>query len=362
MSKQDKFRQPPARTYTELKGRPVILDSWGRSGASQEKHAEPKFYRISEADLARRLEVNSDLIAVATPHLKMISDLLVGVAHVAYITDATGVVLQSRGNEDLRSKFRLQPGYDWCEARMGTNGAGTALACGEEIAVIGPEHYLDAFENCTCTAAPIRDASGKIVGAIDVTSGVDDGSTERLLLVRYVARMIGREIAQRQEAQQFSALELKEFPPTVTRTRILIVEDNPDLRYLLQHVLQDHQFEVAMANNGFEALRKLRHFLADVIVTDIFMPDKDGIETIQEVRQHYPKIKIVAISGGPSGSARIDYLAQAKEFGADAVLRKPFSPFDLVKTLENVVADAVLRPLRRDRQHLRDVPTIKDSD
>ena len=338
---ESRLVQPVARSRAELQGRAVIFDSWRRSSAAgRERSSAPQFRRVSDDELSQRMASNADLLAVAAPHVKRLSAML-NVPHVVYVTDAEGIVLDSRGDPDIMSRFSLSPGYDWCEARMGTNGAGTALACGAPVAVIGPEHFSAEFQDCTCTAAPIRGSNGRIVGAIDVSSGVGHGSAERVLLVAYVAEQIERELAYRCEKRQFSELWRT---PKEDGPRVLIIEDNPDLRSLLEHSLAAEGFEVKTASNGTEALRLLHNCPVEIVVTDIFMPDEDGIEVISELKQSHPGMKIIAMSGGPRGHGQVDYLTVARQVGADGALGKPFTPSQLVDLLQTLVRTRHMSP------------------
>ena len=85
------------------------------------------------------------------------------------------------------------------------------------------------------------------------------------------------------------------------------------------------------------ALDLQRECPADVLITDIFMPEPDGLELIQKFKSRFPGIKVVAISGGGHGT-KVNYLYVASEIGAEAVLRKPFSTETLVRTLQELAA------------------------
>ena len=119
-------------------------------------------------------------------------------------------------------------------------------------------------------------------------------------------------------------------------SRILIIEDNEDMRGMLALALRHEGFEVALAADGARALEELQKAPADLIVTDLFMPDKDGIETIEEIRRKHPAAKIVAMSGWQSEQGP-DYLDVAREIGAIGTLRKPFDPADLVRIIRQVL-------------------------
>ena len=117
--------------------------------------------------------------------------------------------------------------------------------------------------------------------------------------------------------------------------RVLVVDDNADLRSMLRMCLEADGFEVEVAANGQHALDLLGQRLADVLVTDLFMPDQDGIETILEVRKRYPQVRIVAMSGWTSTEGS-DYLRVAREIGALETLRKPFDPRQLSRLLRGL--------------------------
>jgi DNA-binding response OmpR family regulator len=117
--------------------------------------------------------------------------------------------------------------------------------------------------------------------------------------------------------------------------RVLIVEDNDDLRHMLQLWLQADGHEVAVAPDGRAALDLLDHHPADVVVTDLCMPETDGIEVIVELKKRFPQMPIVAVSGWTSAGG-MDYLQVAREIGAVRTLKKPFEPLELGKILREL--------------------------
>ena len=117
--------------------------------------------------------------------------------------------------------------------------------------------------------------------------------------------------------------------------RILVVDDNEDLRSTIKALLQADGFEVAVAADGEAALVLNKSRPADVVITDLFMPDKDGIETIIELKKLYPTVKIVAMSGWTSTQGS-DYLQVAREIGAAVTLQKPFDPKELSRVVRQL--------------------------
>jgi len=121
-------------------------------------------------------------------------------------------------------------------------------------------------------------------------------------------------------------------------TRVLVVDDNADLRLGVQLMLERAGYEVATAANGVQALELLRGAPAEVLLTDIFMPEADGLETIERCRKEFPRMKIVAMSGGGDTIRSARYLSTAEVAGADAMLPKPFGAAVLLETLRSLAA------------------------
>ncbi|MGQ0652192.1 MAG: response regulator transcription factor [Betaproteobacteria bacterium] len=94
---------------------------------------------------------------------------------------------------------------------------------------------------------------------------------------------------------------------------------------------------VETAADGDEGLRLQAARPADLVITDIFMPNRDGIETISRLRVEYPRTKILVISGGGQRVRGADYMVAAREAGAHAVLRKPIERLSLLETVRGLV-------------------------
>ncbi len=114
---------------------------------------------------------------------------------------------------------------------------------------------------------------------------------------------------------------------------ILIIDDEEDLRRIMRDALERQGHVVVEAGNGAEALDVIAQHPADLIVTDIMMPDMDGIETIIALRRGNPDVRIIAISGG-GRVGNTDYLSLAEKFGATHVLAKPFRRQQLVDAVQ----------------------------
>ena len=127
--------------------------------------------------------------------------------------------------------------------------------------------------------------------------------------------------------------------------RILIVDDEEDIRDVLEMILEAEGYAIRLASNGDDALEQQREFQADVLITDIIMPEKDGITLIKQVREAFPETKIIAISGGgdpadykPDAITTTVYLSTATVEGADAVLSKPFDRENIIQTVASLMS------------------------
>lgn len=123
-------------------------------------------------------------------------------------------------------------------------------------------------------------------------------------------------------------------------TTVLLVEDDETVRDAVHMMLERAGYEVTAAPNGVVAARLLGQWRPDLVITDIFMPDGDGLETLNVVKSRWPGVPVIAISGG-SPMHRLDYLGVANDLGAAAVMNKPFEAESFLSTVANVLAEAV---------------------
>lgn len=110
---------------------------------------------------------------------------------------------------------------------------------------------------------------------------------------------------------------------------ILIVDDEAPVRKMLKKILASETHQVLEAENGIEAEKICMNENIDLLITDIVMPEKHGIDLIMELNEKLPKLPIIAISGGGGIAGRFDYLEIATLVGAKNVLRKPFQSSEL---------------------------------
>ncbi|MFH1139302.1 MAG: response regulator [Pseudomonadota bacterium] len=119
--------------------------------------------------------------------------------------------------------------------------------------------------------------------------------------------------------------------------RILIIDDDESIRAVIRKMLERTGHEVHEAVDGREGLRIFKETTADLVITDILMPEKEGIQTIMELRKESKDLKILAISGG-GAVGPFTYLSMARELGADMTLSKPFTMTELSEALRTLLA------------------------
>jgi DNA-binding NtrC family response regulator len=118
---------------------------------------------------------------------------------------------------------------------------------------------------------------------------------------------------------------------------VLVVDDDPDLLQSLRVLLEAYDYTVIMAGNAAAAIAAVSQRKPDIVLTDIYMPDADGFELINALRQHSHDVPVVAMSGGGRVGG-YDNLSVATHLGAAAVIDKPFSNSSLIETIERVLS------------------------
>ena len=118
--------------------------------------------------------------------------------------------------------------------------------------------------------------------------------------------------------------------------RILIIDDDAPMRHMLRQALERVGYEVLESPNGRVGMQLQRTTAADIIITDIFMPEHEGLETIRELRRDFPTTKIIAMSGGGQ-LGNFNFLAIAERLGAQRVLQKPFGLREMLEAVQELL-------------------------
>lgn len=121
-------------------------------------------------------------------------------------------------------------------------------------------------------------------------------------------------------------------------SHILLVDDQELVSQTLKKLLQHMGHETVVATTGRQALALQKESPAEVLLTDIFMPDMDGYELIQKFRREFPTVKVIAMSGGMSRAPDGPFLAVAQKIGAHWLLRKPFTPDELREVIDKATS------------------------
>lgn len=125
--------------------------------------------------------------------------------------------------------------------------------------------------------------------------------------------------------------------PSMNPRSVLIVDDDAEMCEVMKQVLEGRGYQVACAADGVEASKAISGTDFDLVITDLIMPEKDGIQLMNEIRRKYPRVRVVAMSGG-GHVPRDQYLRIARGLGADAVLEKPFHNDALLEVVEKTLA------------------------
>jgi DNA-binding NtrC family response regulator len=118
--------------------------------------------------------------------------------------------------------------------------------------------------------------------------------------------------------------------------RILVIDDDPDVRDIMAELITSAGHEVVLASNGREGLEAHRACSADIAVVDLFMPEKEGLETIRDFGRDFPDVKVVAMTGGGRWNRVDPYLSTARAIGVAGVLKKPFDAATLLETIDRL--------------------------
>jgi CheY-like chemotaxis protein len=121
-------------------------------------------------------------------------------------------------------------------------------------------------------------------------------------------------------------------------SRILIIDDDPQIQVMLRQMLGREGYEIEIASNGQEGIKLCSQKQIDLVITDIFMPEKEGLETISDLKRDYPTIPIIAMSGGSKMVGRPkQWLYLATKLGARS-LEKPIKKEDLLNTIRGILS------------------------
>jgi CheY-like chemotaxis protein len=118
---------------------------------------------------------------------------------------------------------------------------------------------------------------------------------------------------------------------------ILVIDDDDELRETIRRILEPRGHVIEQAGDGTEGLARLEQRAADLVITDVFMPGRDGIETLIQLRKTFPQVKVIVMSGGDS-TGLLNLLPDAELLGANWTLHKPFKRDELEQAVAHVLS------------------------
>ena len=150
----------------------IIKESWERCRAFGVDREHGKGKRVSEPEMDEIFKKNEGLMSVAIPLMKRMYQVVKGSGFSVMLTDGNGYVLETIGDEDIMKKaeeLNFLKGAIWTEEAVGTNAIGTAIHIDQPLQTIGTQHYCKTQHSWTCSAAPIHDEKGNVIGCIDMS-------------------------------------------------------------------------------------------------------------------------------------------------------------------------------------------------
>ena len=150
----------------------IIKESWERCRAFGVDREHGKGKRVSEPEMDEIFKKNEGLMSVAIPLMKRMYQVVKGSGFSVMLTDGNGYVLETIGDEEIMKKaeeLNFLKGAIWTEEAVGTNAIGTAIHIDQPLQTIGTQHYCKTQHSWTCSAAPIHDEKGNVIGCIDMS-------------------------------------------------------------------------------------------------------------------------------------------------------------------------------------------------
>lgn len=234
-------------TYDVGTIRPPIAESWLRCRqAGVNPHQSTHYQGCPTEEYADLLQEKAKFIKVAKPFMDNLYGFVKGSGFVVVLTDEKGCVLEMHCDDATRKNpvtGTFFPGVNWREEEMGTNAIGLALAGGEPIQVSGAEHYCQKHHCLTCSAAPIKDADGSVMGALDMSGPSSATHLHTLGMVAAAAEAIMAQLRIQRKNQELALVNnrLRHFFNTVSDGVIIvdreevIIELNPAAKEMLDN-------------------------------------------------------------------------------------------------------------------------------
>ncbi len=177
---------------------PIIRESWERCKKAGIDYNNGYGKRVNDKKIENILNKNIELLKIARPIMKNLHTLVLGSGFVLVLTDKEGLIIETIGEENIKKEanlFNFSIGSIWSEEAVGTNAIGLCIKEDKAIQTIGAEHYCEYHHAWTCSASPIHDDKGNIIGSLDMSGRCDKAHKHTLGIVVAAAFSIENEIS-----------------------------------------------------------------------------------------------------------------------------------------------------------------------
>jgi transcriptional regulator of acetoin/glycerol metabolism len=190
--------------------RPEIFQSWTRCYRAQvDPYGKCCIHILNGKTVADLKKRHSELLDIARPFMDKLYEFTAGSRLIVFLSDENGVILENIGDYEVRdsaSKVNLVTGTNWQEEEVGTNGIGTALKMKVPIQISGKEHYCESLHHWTCSAAPIVNDDGRIIGVLQVSGPSDEVHLHTLGMVVAAVEAIRNQIRIKRKNKELKRL------------------------------------------------------------------------------------------------------------------------------------------------------------
>jgi transcriptional regulator of acetoin/glycerol metabolism len=247
-------------SHDEIILSPVIKESWQRCKSMNiDRFMRRNYYIIGEHELKKRKAANHSLLEEATIGMQSLYDFTKGSGFAFALTDSEGFILERIGDKselDFTSRSNFIEGSNWSERIIGTNAVGTALATRQPIQVFAYEHYCRCNASATCSAAPIYDNHGNIIGVLDITGPSHLVNQHTLGMAVSSARAIERQLFLSEAYNQVKMLNIYSTKVMNSVSEGLITLDN-DERISIVNLSAAKQIGIDQKSSIGQKLRSL---------------------------------------------------------------------------------------------------------
>jgi len=176
----------------------IITESWHRCKNLKVDPYGGEGNIIEKKLLMRIRKANRDLIEIARPFMNELAEIVENSNFVVVLTDSRGMIVEVTGDEKIMNRameMRFTPGSYWSEEKVGTNAIGTGIKVDKPLQVVGEEHYCKKHHPWTCSAAPIHNPEGELIGILDMTGPCECAHPHTLGMVAAAAQAVEHQLA-----------------------------------------------------------------------------------------------------------------------------------------------------------------------